>query len=306
MYFTILPAFAFDDSLKTRVTIAPFFNESGDSTITLLGQTVTDTISLSLKLLGSYRIEEPEGLEAVRYLDSAKPLAEYNKLDSIVVEAVSQDHDGSYLFTLRLLDRQRGQCTITQTAKAGSILDVFDTTDDLVKGFLEAIFGTHIGSGAIMLENSGEKGEYELSIDGSSVGKDLATLSKFLYGRCPSRDRTLCARNLSALTLSLLSPPAEAHPRQDREDQGEGVTHNRDRESQPGGNSPRVRYKLCLRRPGPRAREDALMGLFSPNFLYSAFMPGRRVTDPIVFLHHGMECSTISIPGRIQGEKASL
>jgi hypothetical protein len=180
---SIVPTYALDESLEARVAIAPFYNESDDPSLAIVGQAVTDTIGLTLRLLGSFRVEEPEGLAAVHDLESAQALADLSKIDSLVLGSVNKDAEGAYLFTVRLFDRQKYGFTITRHAKADSILDVFDSADGLTKGFLEAVSGTHIGFGAVELVNSGEKGDYELHVDGVIAGKAVTTIPQLLNGR---------------------------------------------------------------------------------------------------------------------------
>jgi hypothetical protein len=174
---------ALDEHLMTRIAVVPLVNQSEDASLGQVGHAVTDTIGLTLRLMGTYRVEIPAGLEAVHDRDTARAFAEASKLDSLVLGSVDRDGEGALLFTVRLFDRQGGDFRITRTAKADSILDVFDAADSLTKGFLEALSGTHIGFGTVEFVNSGEPGDYEVRVDGASAGMNLPSLPKLLNGR---------------------------------------------------------------------------------------------------------------------------
>ncbi|MEI6874708.1 MAG: hypothetical protein WCL50_06220 [Spirochaetota bacterium] len=176
------PLLALDESLVARIAVAPLVNESDDPSLELVGHAVTDTIGLTLRLMGTWRVEQPEGLEVVGDLESAKAFAASSKIDSLVLGSVNRDDAEALIFTVRLFDRQRGDFKITRSAKADSILDVFDAADSLTKGFLEELSGMHIGFGAVEIANSGERGEYEVRVDGSAAGRNLTAVPKVLNG----------------------------------------------------------------------------------------------------------------------------
>jgi TolB-like protein len=177
-----VPVFSQDDSLLSRIAIAPFSNKSADPTLDAVSQTVTDTIALTLKLLGRFTVSEVDAPGAAQDAESAASLAESHKLDSVVFGSVNRDPSGAFVLAAQLFDRRSGTFTITQTATAASALDVFGAADGLVKGFLEALSGSHIGFGSVALENSGEPGSYEVYVDGAIAGQNLTSIPKVLNG----------------------------------------------------------------------------------------------------------------------------
>jgi hypothetical protein len=179
----LTPAWALDESLQARIAIAPLTNESNDSSLDAVGHAVTDTIGLTLQLMGGYSLESPDGLQAVRSLETAKSLAASAKLDSLVLGSVNKDKQGALVLTVRLYDRQLGKYKIERSEKADSVLDVFDAADNLTKSFLEALSGGHVGFGSVELANAGEKADYEVRIDGASAGKSVPLVSKVLNGK---------------------------------------------------------------------------------------------------------------------------
>ena len=174
---------ALDESLMPRVAVAPFAATADDPSLRSIGLAITDTIGLTLKLLGTFTVENPAGIEKAGDLASAESVALQNKLDSIVFGSVSRQDDGSFLISLELFSRQKHAIEIERQAKADSVLDVFDAADKLTKEFLEAVSGIHIGFGSIAFENAGEVGDFEVRIDGTSVGRNIGSVQKVLNGR---------------------------------------------------------------------------------------------------------------------------
>ncbi len=179
----IAPLTAQDLAPKARIAVVPLSNQSADANLDIVGHAVADTITLSLRLLGKYKVETMPGLDSSATPEALKAFADSERLDSIVTGSVAKAPDGSYLFTVRLFDRQNDTFTISSSAAAASVLDVFDAADNLTKSFLESLSGTHIGFGSVQFENGGEKGEYIVSVDGVEVGRNLAGLPKLLNGR---------------------------------------------------------------------------------------------------------------------------
>ncbi|MEI6876682.1 MAG: hypothetical protein WCL50_16315, partial [Spirochaetota bacterium] len=179
----ILEAFGAGDSLMARILVSPLYDESADPALTATGRVVTDTIALTLRLMGSYRVDGPAGVETIRDMAGAKAAAEAAKVDSLVLGSVTRDIAGVLTFNVKLFDRQKSDFTIVQTAKAESVLDVFDAADALTRGFLESLAGTHLGFGSIELVNGGEPGEYEALIDGLGVGENPGTIPRLLNGK---------------------------------------------------------------------------------------------------------------------------
>lgn len=171
-----------DESLRVRVAVAPFASAATESALAGAGETVAETISLNLGLLGHYRVEKPTGIAAVKDLASARIFAGENRLDAVVLGFVSRRDDGSIALSLRFYDRRADAFTVERSISVDSVLDLFDASDTLTKDFLNALSGRHLGFGSIRIKRNGEGGDYHVSLDGGDIGQNLADIPSILNG----------------------------------------------------------------------------------------------------------------------------
>jgi TolB-like protein len=170
-----------EDIPKPRIAVVRFANETGVSSYDAACKAATDTLLLTLTQLGRYRIQSEEGSGGGE--DALRALAEEEQLDFIVYGSMSKSGSGGIDCVLSVFDRAKGKTALSQSRKAAGVLDIFDTTDDLVVSVLESMTGAHIGFGSLALTNTGEKGSYTVLVDGAEAGKDLTSLEKVLNGR---------------------------------------------------------------------------------------------------------------------------
>ena len=170
-----------EDAPKPRVAVIQFSNETGVASYDAACKAATDTLALTLTELGRYRVQSEERSGSGE--DALRALAEEEQLDFIIFGKMSKSGSGGIECVLSVFDRAKGKTALSQSRKAAGVLDIFDTTDELVVSVLESMTGTRIGFGSIALENTGEKGSYTVLVDGAAAGEDLASLDRVLNGR---------------------------------------------------------------------------------------------------------------------------
>ncbi len=149
-------------------------NTEGDERYDIICNTVTDTVKLTLRLMGRYKVTSVVGVDAYGGIEGVKEYAEENRLDNIIFGKAYRGEEGDMVFEMSVYDRGEGEVTITEEERAGSIFEIFGAADALVVSLVEEFSGMHVGFGTVELENTGEEGDFEVYIDGVFViGNDF-------------------------------------------------------------------------------------------------------------------------------------
>ncbi len=171
-----------EEAFKTRVAIIPMENMVKDEQYSVICDTVTDTVELTLKLIGEYNVTRADGVKPYEDPGSVKRYADRNKIDNIIFGKAYLDRNGSMIFQMSVYDRNWDVITITEERKAESIFEIFDTADQLVVSVVEDFSGIHVGFGTVRLFNLSENGDFEVFIDGEFVGRNLPEVKRVLNG----------------------------------------------------------------------------------------------------------------------------
>ena len=183
LFFLLLQSvYPQEEAFKTRVAIIPMENMVKDEQYSVICGTVTDTVELTLKLIGEYNVTRVDGVKPYEDPGSVKRYAERNKIDSIIFGKAYLDRNGNMIFQMSVYDRNWNVITITEERKAESIFEIFDAAEELVVSVVENFSGIHVGFGTIRLFNLSEKGDFEVFIDGEFVGKNLPEVKRVLNG----------------------------------------------------------------------------------------------------------------------------
>ncbi|MFP4330772.1 MAG: hypothetical protein ACLFP6_08645 [Spirochaetaceae bacterium] len=180
---------------EPRVLLLPFVNQTDREQNSVVAATTTDTIALTLRLLDGYQLVEAEELTSADLLelgpDALAELAAQEEVDNIIYGSISESPAGGGIsFLLRVYDRAEDDVTLETIAEAASILEVFEASDRLVAEAVSGFSGVRVGFGSLALSPEGE-GEFNLYIDDSLVGANLASVEQVLIG-----ERTVEVRQL--------------------------------------------------------------------------------------------------------------
>ena len=167
-----------EDTTQAHVAVVQFANATNSSSYDAACTAATDTLVMTLRQMGHYSVQSED--VAGSGDDALRAMAEEQHLDFILYGRMSTSESGGITCKLSVFDRAKGKTTLSQSRKAAGVLDIFDTTDELVVAVLESMTGSHIGFGAITLTNTGEKGSYSVLVDGSPMGTNLTSLDKVL------------------------------------------------------------------------------------------------------------------------------
>lgn len=181
--------------LAPWVVVVPVYNETEAAALDAVGESIANTIGLSLRLLGDFEVRTvpwdripAEVIAGDR--ESVAAFAERETMDYVVLGSVRQA-EGEIEIASSVWERATGAITVTETRRVGSLLDTFDAADSLALDFLSVFSGQRIAFGAISLSNTGwPEAEYRVLIDGQEVGADGARIGNILIG---SREVTVVA-----------------------------------------------------------------------------------------------------------------
>lgn len=190
MKFSFVPLLVFVvgsalSAQEIRVHVLPAVNRTGQAQFEAVATTVTDTVTLTLQLFGSYRISEgtPTGFSGVVPLpenpdDRDEILAEMAQTipaENIVFgEVVVSGHgdsadrspgtdrnggnaaavpsqSGVPQLILSVYDRLEGEVVLTERRQPGSLFDIFRATDEIAAALLTSFSGRRVAFGSIRL-----------------------------------------------------------------------------------------------------------------------------------------------------------
>lgn len=168
-----------------HVAITGFANLTGESAFDIPSETAADSLILTLKLLGTYRVVVPGELSALPTpLTDATlaPWCESNGYDYCIYGSITRGSGGAQKYQLKVFDRAKGKTTITETAKGESPLDVFSVSDDLAGAVIDSVTGYHVGYGSVNFLVQGPIEDCVAHLDGIDVGSTLNSLYRIVTG----------------------------------------------------------------------------------------------------------------------------
>ena len=164
-----------------RVAMLAFANMTGNDSYDTVSDAATKTLELTLRSLGSYEVV-PVPLNALALADdSLRKLARSQDVDTVLAGSIKVTGEGSLQAAISIFDWEKNPTTV-ESSPVGP-LDIFGAVDDLVGNALDSMAGSHIGFGAIAFRNDGEKGAYDVAIDGIEAGQDVELISRWKDGK---------------------------------------------------------------------------------------------------------------------------
>jgi hypothetical protein len=137
-------AFCQEERSEIRVTVVPMVNVEKDERLDVITQTVTDTVSLYLKLIRKYRIFLEEDVELHRDLDSLRRYAQEKEVDNIIFGKASLGAAGEFIFEMSVYDRYKNSVVLTNIIKRHScILDPTGRCGNMKAQFRSIIYVSH-------------------------------------------------------------------------------------------------------------------------------------------------------------------
>jgi TolB-like protein len=169
---------------RPRVVVLPVENASGNPQYDAAALTVRDTIVLVLRLIGTYELVDaaPDDVPETYGAGSIAAFAEAQGVDNVIYGEITVPDTGGIRFDMSLFDRGVGEVVLQEERVAQSVLDLFDTTDIIVRDFIGAFSGIRIGFGTIALRPSDPDISYNVYVDGKLLGQDLRTINQVLIG----------------------------------------------------------------------------------------------------------------------------
>jgi hypothetical protein len=177
-----LAASARDEALKTRVAFVPLVVESEDPRLQLAGERVSEEIELKLGLMTAFSVSTIDDIEPYRSFDTLRSYTGEMKIDNVLFGKLEEAKGGRIVLQMSVYDRDRGGVIRSAERESAGILGLFGVADDLLASLVQDFSGMHVGFGVLELENTGEKGDYALYVDGERLGTNLGRIGKVLNG----------------------------------------------------------------------------------------------------------------------------
>ena len=179
---------AFAESANTgrpHVAIPGFTNKTGDSSFDTPSTTATESLDLTIRLLGSYEIISSESIPPTATDKDLLAWCEIGSVDYVLYGSVSALKGDAQEYALAVFDRAKGKTTIRKIAKGASVLDVFSCTDTLTFAVIDAIAGRHVGFGSIVFEVANpdaSEGKAIVAIDGVKIAEGFGQIDRVVEG----------------------------------------------------------------------------------------------------------------------------
>jgi hypothetical protein len=176
--FVLLPASAQEEGPKTRIGLVfPVPAEGSDENVTLtVSRVITETLSLTLKLLGGYEVIEIRDPVADPAL-----FCEQNEIDNLVLTDITVQ-GRNVAITMSIYSAADAQVILTENRTVNSFLKIFDATDTIAVSLMEKFSGQKISYGALRFVNTGSTGPYWVRVDGIIIGESVDSVERILFG----------------------------------------------------------------------------------------------------------------------------
>lgn len=168
--FQIFPE---EGSDNLRLGIVMIENPQSDAGIDSLCETVTDTIELTLRMVGKYDIERLDFLLPGADLERAKLYFRSMGFDNAVFGQIKRTEADEYIFIIDGWERNSDEILVHIEETATSVFDLFDIADNLTVELFEKLTGEHLGFGRVVYQREGVEADYDIEIDGNYIGRNI-------------------------------------------------------------------------------------------------------------------------------------
>jgi hypothetical protein len=173
-------AFSFGED-KPRVAVLAFENATGNSSYDAVSDAATRTLDLTLRSLGSYDVRLLPRSALEKAGNSARKLARAEDVDTVLYGSVRLEGESLVKASVSIFDWEKDPAKFdTPPVKP---VDIFGAVDDLVSAALDSMTGAHIAFGSLEFKNSGQKGDYRVTIDDIDAGPNVESISRWKAGK---------------------------------------------------------------------------------------------------------------------------
>ncbi|RKX89816.1 MAG: hypothetical protein DRP70_02680 [Spirochaetes bacterium] len=163
---------------KPVIAIFPLDNPTGKSWIDNLGSAVTDTVYLSLALMGKYEAMRPGTLFPSE--SALTDLATQEDYDDVIFGQCLKNETG-YKIEIAVYDRRKDAIVYRSSEDFESVFDSFDVADRITEALVEQISGVKVTYGSLLV-SPGRKEPYRTEIDGVDMGEGFTGLERIISG----------------------------------------------------------------------------------------------------------------------------
>ncbi len=163
---------------KPVIAIFALENPTDKAWIDNLGSAVTDTVYLSLALMGRYETRRPETPSPKE--EDLSALATREGYDDVIIGRCLKTESG-YRIDLTVYDRHKDRIVYRGVEEFESIFDSFDVADRITEALVEQISGVNVTYGSLIITSEGNE-PYRTEIDGVDMGEGFSGLEKIISG----------------------------------------------------------------------------------------------------------------------------
>jgi len=168
-----------------HVAITGLENRTNDEVFDIPAKTATDSLVLTLRLLGMYEVLERDALVDVPLEATDAALGDWcdaKGYDYYIYGTIALGPGGSQKYKLSVFDRAKRKTVINETAKGESVLDVFSASDLLAGSVIDSVTGRHIGFGSINFLTISSIEGCVVYLDGIKAAETLDPIDRVVTG----------------------------------------------------------------------------------------------------------------------------
>ncbi|MGL1893986.1 MAG: hypothetical protein OCD02_20275 [Spirochaetaceae bacterium] len=185
IYIIILLSFTFLINAETKpiIQVDQIINLSEEEWLDALCLTITDSISLTLRLLGRYSVKNVNSdITNDGEIETLRKRSEDNGFDNIIYGSCSFEND-EYIITINAYDRAQNKITYSGSKSLESIFDSFDATDQIIDETIEGFSGIHVTYGSLRLIPPKTSEPFSIKIDDFPLQNGEYSIKKIPSGK---------------------------------------------------------------------------------------------------------------------------
>ena len=165
-----------------RIALVRFDADARSPVADTVSRAATDTVELILTQLSAYEIYRVDALNPYTRFEECKKFLKEYQFDNGIFGVIAQTDAGSFEITVMVYDRVKDSIVISEQGVADNPIDIFEIADEIIIKALEEFSDTHIAFGTVGIAIKNASFEYEVFVDGASVGTDVKS-ADVLVGR---------------------------------------------------------------------------------------------------------------------------
>ncbi len=179
LLFAVVLTFQLPADGKKKICILAPVHSSTDQTLNVLASTISDTLNLTLSLMGDFQISTPETPQSLEEFLKAPVQEDWEK---VIYGNIRHHESGGIKVELAVFEKNTNTTSIRRDELSETVLEIFDVTDQIVQDLIDFLAGSPVVYGKIRLNPGGYPGDYKLFINDYFAGSNIRSMDKIPQG----------------------------------------------------------------------------------------------------------------------------